>query len=244
MKSITFTIILFLTSMLSLSQKSGKIEYGLFVKLGEDIEEVVKNLKGVEDVSLSEGAEKLSFVLEFKNSDSKFYLVEGIETKDLDAKMALAWSRYQNITYSNMVKKTVYHNNKKSMFFDENEFVIEKNIFDSWELKNEKKEIQGFLCYKAVGFNIVTTNKGEEKREVVAWYCPELPFSFGPNGYGGLPGLILELQNENALFGVTKVSLNEKIEDIDSSKLKGKKITAEEYSKILRERAGVIMEGR
>src|SRR5690554_1550628 len=243
MKSIKF-IILFVISTLSFSQQSGKIEYSLFVKLREDIEEVVKNLKGAEDISLSEGAEELSFVLEFKNCDLKFYVIDGIETKDLDAKVALAWAKYQNVNYCNLKDKIVCYNNKNNTFFHKEEFAIEKKVFDSWELKNEKKEIQGFTCYKAVGFYIANTNRGEEKKEVVAWYCPELPFSFGPNGYAGLPGLILELQNENALFGVTKISLNEKIEDIDSTKLKGKKITAEEYSKILRERAGIIMEGR
>ena len=242
MKSMKFTIILFLISTISFSQNSGKVEYGYFVNLRDNIAEVVKKYSG--DVSMSEGAEKLIFVLEFKDFYSKFYLVDGIETEDLDAKGALAWSRYQNVTYLNTIEKKVYYNNKSNSIFNSEEFIIEKKIFDSWELKNEKKEIQGFVCYKAVGFDIVTTKKGEEKREIIAWYCPELPFSFGPNGYGGLPGLILELQNENSLFGATKISLNEKIDDIDSTKLKGQKITAEEYSKIKRERAGVIMEGR
>lgn len=230
--------------MYSFSQSSGKIEYDLFVELEKESTEMLKELRGAESVSLEEGAKKVLFVLEFKGSDAKFFLVEGIATKDLDAKMALAWSRYENIIYSIAIKKAVYYNNKKSMFFDENEFVIENKVFDSWELKNETKEIQGFTCYKAVGFNIINTSKGEGKREITAWYCPELPYSFGPNGYGGLPGLILELQAGEVLFGATKISLNQEVKDIDSTKLKGKKITAEEYSKIKRERAGTLMEGR
>lgn len=239
----TLSIIAFLIVFLSFPQNTGKIEYGLYIELNQESEDFFKELKGAEGISMDEGTKKLSFVLEFINANSKFYIVESIKTKDLDAKMAISWSGYDNITYLNTTEKTIYYNNKKSMLFSKNEFVIEKNIFDSWELKNEKKEIQGFICYKAVGFIIDKLNN-DKKTDITAWYCPELPFSFGPNGYGGLPGLILELQVGDVLFGATKISLNEKIEDIDSTKLKGKKITAEEYSKILRERAGIIMEGR
>jgi GLPGLI family protein len=38
--------------------------------------------------------------------------------------------------------------------------------------------------------------------------CARHPVRFGPIGYGGLPGLILELQNESATFYVTKINLN------------------------------------
>ncbi len=242
-KLIAYTFFYFIC-LTSFSQHSGSVEYNLFINLSEEIEDVFKKLDGIGAISLDEGAKKVTFVLEFKNYDSKFYLVESIGAKDTDAKMALGWSRFQNTTFGNVKNKTVRHNNKNNSFFDKEEFVIEKQMFDSWELKNEKKEIQGFICYKAIGFDIVTTSKGKEKKEVIAWYCPELPFSFGPNGYGGLPGLILELQTENALYGATKISLNAQIDNIDSSNLKGQKITAEEYSEILLKRTGVIMEGR
>ena len=238
-------ITFFVVSFFTFSQ-NGKIEYNLFVELEKESTEMLKELRGAESVSVSDGAEKLSFVLEFKGADSKFYVVDGIGKKNLDAKLALTWSRYENITYFNTKEETAYYNNKGNMLFNDEEFVIERKVFDSWELKNEKKEIQGFACYKAEGV-LIEKDEYKEKdihKNIVAWYCPELPFSFGPNGYGGLPGLILELQAGEVLFGATKISLNEKIENIDSTKLKGKKITAEEYSKIKRERAGALMEGR
>lgn len=244
MKQTILFIITFFTFLLSFSQKTGKVEYNFFVELSQEREELYKKLKSFEDVSFSEGAKKVSFMLEFKNADSKFYVVEGIELEDLDAELAVLHSGYQNVTYFSTIEKASFYNNRSSMLFDKEEFVIEKKAFDSWEFKNERKEIQGLVCYKATGFITESIKGGQRKKEIVAWYCPELPFSFGPNGYGGLPGLILELQVGEVLFGATNISLNEKIEDIDSTKLKGKRITAEEYSKILRERAGVIMEGR
>jgi GLPGLI family protein len=50
-----------------------------------------------------------------------------------------------------------------------------------------------------------------EKQDILvtAWYAPDIPVRFGPIGYGGLPGLILELQNESATFYVTKINLNQ-----------------------------------
>ncbi len=239
-------IIAFLTVIFSYSQHTGKVEYSLFIELSQESEELLKNLKSFEDVSLNEGAKKVSFVLEFKNSNSKFYVIEGIDTEDLDAAMAISRSRYANIIYVSTTEKSGFYNNRSSMLFDKEEFVIEKKVFDSWELKNEKKEIQGFVCYKAEGVLIEKSGRtGKDiHKNIVAWYCPELPFSFGPNGYGGLPGLILELQAGDVLFGATKISLNTKIEDIDITKLKGKKITAEEYSKIMWERAETLRGGR
>jgi GLPGLI family protein len=49
---------------------------------------------------------------------------------------------------------------------------------------------------------------GVFKRNVVAWYCPKIPVSFGPKGYGDLPGLILELEEKNITFGAKKITLN------------------------------------
>ncbi len=250
MPKLLFPILCFLFSLTTFSQTKGKVEYGLFIEKSPIEEDVIKGFKKAmgndeKDLSWSEGAKKISFVLEFKNTVSKFYVIKGIDFEDFNVKIALARAKYENSIYLNSIEKKKYYNNSDElMIVDKEEFKIEENIYDSWELKSETKEIQGFICYKATGNFIGQLDKGEEKRDIIAWYCPELPFSFGPNGYGGLPGLILELQVGDVLFGATKISLNEKIEDIDSSKLKGKRITSEEYSKILRERAGVIMEGR
>ena len=73
---------------------------------------------------------------------------------------------------------------------------------------NESKEIEGFWCYKATSTKVVVNRKGTFRFPIIAWYCPKIPFSFGPNGYGNLPGLILELQVRNVVYGVKKIDLN------------------------------------
>ena len=55
--------------------------------------------------------------------------------------------------------------------------------------------------------------KPEPKTEtIIAWYTPMIPASHGPDDFGGLPGLILELNTGNTTMLCTKVVLNPKEE--------------------------------
>jgi GLPGLI family protein len=69
------------------------------------------------------------------------------------------------------------------------------------------------------------------KYPLVAWYCPSIPLNFGPKGYSGLPGLILELQERNTLFGVQNINIAEK-NVIIKKPSDGKIVTQEEFDKI------------
>ena len=44
--------------------------------------------------------------------------------------------------------------------------------------------------------------------EVVAWFTPEIPVSTGPSWYQGLPGLILEVNDDKTTILCTKIVLN------------------------------------
>lgn len=68
--------------------------------------------------------------------------------------------------------------------------------------------------------------------EVVAWYTPQIPINQGPDGYWGLPGLILEINADRTTILCTKIVMNpEEKEDIDKP-TKGDIVTQEEYTKI------------
>ena len=92
--------------------------------------------------------------------------------------------------------------------------------------------IDSYLCYKATNVNIVDNGSGKIFRHpVIAWYCPALPYNYGPNWYSNLPGLILQLQVRNVVFGVKKIDLNSD-EDFDHTFLdKVKTISLEELYK-------------
>ena len=66
-------------------------------------------------------------------------------------------------------------------------FIVEDTIAPiEWEIRNETRMIAGRLCTKAV-------KKGDTSENLVAWFSPETPLPIGPAGYGGLPGIIVQL---------------------------------------------------
>jgi len=92
-----------------------------------------------------------------------------------------------------------------------------------------------------------TEDKVEEKPEpktetIIAWYTPMIPASHGPDDFGGLPGLILELNTNNTTMLCTKVVLNPKEEIVIEIPEKGKEVTREEYQKIVDEKAKEMAE--
>src|SRR5690606_30717868 len=82
----------------------------------------------------------------------------------------------------------------------------------------------------------------EEIQTVTAWYTPQIPVSNGPSTYWGLPGLILEVNDGSETLLCTKIVLNNKEAiKIDEPK-KGKKVSQEEYDKIVKEKTDEMKE--
>lgn len=116
-----------------------------------------------------------------------------------------------------------------------NDVNIESENNYQWELTNESKKIDNYTCYKAtctVEFNTRHGNSGS--RIVSAWYTPEINFNYGPNGYMGLPGLILELE-----YNKTKIVAKEIHFFKDEIKIetpKNKEVTEEEFLNKIKEK--------
>src|SRR5690554_129387 len=104
----------------------------------------------------------------------------------------------------------------------------------TWKITDETKTINGLRSQKAVAkrnYYHVRTNKNIV-RTIVAWFAPEIPVSFGPDGFGGLPGLILELEIANERYYVVDVDLKRTTQKIHKP-TKGEEVTFEEYQNIL-----------
>ncbi|WP_298330232.1 GLPGLI family protein [uncultured Dokdonia sp.] len=83
----------------------------------------------------------------------------------------------------------------------------------------------------------------EPKTEtIVAWYTPMIPASHGPDEFGGLPGLILELSTNNTTILCTKVVLNPQEPIAIEPPVKGKEVSREEYQAIVEEKAKEMAE--
>lgn len=71
----------------------------------------------------------------------------------------------------------------------------------------------------------------EVPKEIVitAWYTPEIPVSQGPEGYWGLPGLILEVNDGRTTILCSKIVLNPKDKVEIKAITKGKVVSQKEY---------------
>ena len=57
-----------------------------------------------------------------------------------------------------------------------------------WEFFDDQKIVAGFQCKSALTFRNQTDS-------VIAWYTTEIPGFFSPSYYTGLPGVVLEIQD-------------------------------------------------
>lgn len=220
---------LLLISNISFCQVSnGRIEYGL--TLGSD--EKLENNAVLKDYyrSAVDNAKYLKFTLSFTRDAGEFITNESLAPDEMALRMAKAFSS---------IKGTVFYSPETIIYETETQFgkfVVRKST-TNWELSDETKLIDAYKCYKAISEYVVINEKGTFKYPVIAWYCPKIPYSFGPNGYGGLPGIILELQVKNAVFGATSIKLNINkainFKKIDNSKI----LTEKEFEEIMRTKA-------
>ena len=68
-----------------------------------------------------------------------------------------------------------------------------------WTLAKDTTKIGSLTCYKATTILKLQGRRGEILRPVTAWYTKEINISAGPDGFGGLPGLIIQLEINNVI---------------------------------------------
>ena len=221
MKYFFFCIVTLFTTI-AFAQKKGTITYNF--KILEDEKFIKNEVIGKFFLQAIEGAKHLKFELTFNDSISEFKLIKNMALDGENLEIAIIDSRARKEIY--IFKNKIYHNNSNGLF-KENEFLIIDPLNQNWVYTNETKIIDGYTCYKATNEYIVTNGK-IFKHPVIAWFCPQIPISIGPRGYGGLPGLILELQEWNSVFGVEKIAFSNDIKEIVLPQ-EGKIISEQEY---------------
>ena len=221
MKYFFFCIVTLFTTI-AFAQKKGTITYNF--KILEDEKFIKNEVIGKFFLQAIEGAKHLKFELTFNDSISEFKLIKNMALDGENLEIAIIDSRSRKEIY--IFKNKIYHNNSNGLF-KENEFLIIDPLNQNWVYTNETKIIDGYTCYKATNEYIVTNGK-IFKHPVIAWFCPQIPISIGPRGYGGLPGLILELQEWNSVFGVEKIEFSNNVKEIILPQ-EGKIISEQEY---------------
>jgi len=137
------------------------------------------------------------------NSNLKFGNNKTLFTPDANNSPAASFFNDPQISMQNNV---VYTN------LDTKQLVSEKKIFDDtyllkdtvknikWKFTDEVRDIAGYPCHRANGIVL-------DSVYVVAFYTDKIPVSGGPESFGGLPGMILQLAlpHENVSWVATKV---------------------------------------
>jgi len=135
--------------------------------------------------------DRILFVLKFNRTESLFRMAEQMNLDDgLDLRSATLIGGGKGVYYTNIDENVRLH--QKVSF--EKKYIVESSFKKlQWELLNKSKNIGGYACYQAKLVEKIVTSRGVKDRIITAWYAPDLSISFGPIGYGNLPGLIMEL---------------------------------------------------
>lgn len=142
--------------------------------------------------------------LKVDSLQKKFSTLKNIGTKEINQQINLirkvrfkkdVLKDFQNrlIIFQGKVHSTKYEYEKKT-----------PNL--NWELKKENKSILNYNTKKA------TINYGG--RKWIAWYTEEIPINLGPYVFGNLPGLILELYDDERNFHFLTVGIDNKEQEI------------------------------
>ena len=138
-------------------------------------------------------AQYLKFNLLFNEVSSSFDVeYQGIFNESLVRKEKKVKITEILVGYIGEYYQDVKLNSKMVHFIDYNIYQIDNDYkMKDWIVTGDKKNILGHECIKAIKKEF---NKRSEKYiDVVAWFSPELKGVYGPVGYGGLKGVILEL---------------------------------------------------
>lgn len=177
--------------------------------------------------SMSRIRDSLYFNLDFKDSESLFYLDKNKDTGMSNEK------GYNSIVRSN--SSVFYRNDETKELIEQinsDAYYLVTSSSDSlkWEISNEEKKINKYKCYKAIAtIEVTSLTKGKYEKEIIAWFCPEIPINLGPKNYGGLPGLIFELKDDKLTYYIDSLNINSEAEVEVTKPTKGKVITRKEY---------------
>lgn len=150
-------------------------------------------------------------VLNFNHKGSLFQTFRNDKHDDTPSKRSIGENGETNIRiYKDSENKPAYFIDKKNNLlitkvrkFEQLYLLTEQIPVIKWDLKQEYKEVSGLNCQKAIG-----SFRG---RNYIAWFTDDIPVNLGPWKLNGLPGLILEAEDNQGIFSyrATKIKLDE-----------------------------------
>jgi GLPGLI family protein len=193
------------------------------------------------------------YTLSFTQSESNWKQIESLGSGPATASSSGAQIMVQTGSEGRLLYKNV-----GEQFYLEEEDLMGKSflVMDSlrvydWELTGNTKKIGEYEVQEAKYSRIIDSKSfsmGMDEMEltkdtinVTAWFAPQIPVSHGPADFWGLPGLILELQNEGRTYIADRIVLNPTEPVAIEVPKKGQKISSEEYSTLADEKMKDMM---
>ncbi|KQT25999.1 hypothetical protein ASG22_04715 [Chryseobacterium sp. Leaf405] len=186
LKKISFTIFVILFFLRGFAQQQVHVKYyyvrSPIATLYEDLYIKDNNVISVQDSIMNvnlNGTGSISAVRKSNKPATKNYFISQLQSNN----------NLKDIFFTVLDRETKY-------------FVHDEVSKPIWKIEETKtKKILGYSCIKA------TTNfRGSE---VTAYFTKELPYSTGPYKFFGLPGLILDIREDNNNYNIWKA---EKVE--------------------------------
>lgn len=125
-----------------------------------------------------------------------------------------------NSFYEISIKEKLYKNLNEKKYWQNKQifneyFTITDSLPDyQWKISNENKKIGQYLVVKATGEETILVRKNGKiikiRRDLTAWFCPEIPVQNGPDLYWGLPGLIMEISSKREIYMLKELYINPK----------------------------------
>ncbi|AJW64130.1 Protein of unknown function (Porph_ging) [Elizabethkingia miricola] len=173
-------------------------------------------LSFVKDKKNPQRKQEAIYILELGNKFSKFTELNTLKTDSLQEKYS-----HQSTINSKEISGMFDFRAKKGIVLVK-DFVAVKNIFQDrvkslyqyeekqpvfdWKLGGETKKVLDYICH-----NATTEYRG---RKYIAWYATDIPINNGPYVFQGLPGLILELEDDKKEYHYVATAVDKKSKPI------------------------------
>jgi GLPGLI family protein len=230
MKKSLFTVILIFLSIslnAQINKKSGQVVYQTIKKIELNLEgelshlanQIPKEIKKENELIFNEKASVYRSLI--RNQENE------LENETSGSLIQIKSGSSNEFVYSDLILKT---NTSQREFLSRLFLIDSKADTIQWKLTGNQKNILDINCHEA-------QLTGTPKR-IIAWFAPSIPVPTGPDGYTGLPGLILSLDIDNGKSVIDAQSIN--FRDVDSKEItkpkSGKKVTQKEYEKIVEDK--------
>ncbi|MEM9024771.1 MAG: GLPGLI family protein, partial [Bacteroidota bacterium] len=193
----TLLIILGLTPSVAMAQSEGTIVFSETRQLdlsldtdeGDEPDPAMEQVRAMVAKMRSQSVQK---TLSFSATASLYRNSEGEGDETFENNMAAESGGEMQIQMVVMKPDDRLHvDHATGQVTEQRDFMGKKFLFNrvqpvrEWKVGTEAKTIQGYACQQ-----LILKDTGDK---VVAWFTPQIKAASGPAGYGGAPGMILEL---------------------------------------------------